>query len=152
MTDHPLQIRTARPTDLEPLLAQLGRAGLPTLGVAEHLSNFFIAEDPSGTLLGAIGLEYYGGDTALLRSAVVDPSRRSQGVGSALYESLLTKARTMGICRLVLLTNTAETYFARKGFQKIQRSAITGPVTQSIEFTDACPAHSAVMELVLLPK
>ncbi len=149
MTSSLVNIRQAQRTDLDLVLALLQQVELPTEGVAEHLSRFLVAEDMAGAVLGAIGLEYYGGDTALLRSAVVDPSSRSKGVGSALFRSLLESARSLGICRLVLLTNTAEDYFARKGFRQIPRSAITGPITRSIEFTGACPANAVAMELLL---
>lgn len=141
--------REAQQTDLDAVLALLKQEDLPTEGVAEHLTRFLVAEDAAGAFLGAIGLEYYGGDTALLRSAVVDPSCRSKGIGWALFEGLLENARGLRLKRLVLLTNTAESYFARKGFRKIPRSSITGPVTQSIEFTGACPASAVAMELLL---
>jgi amino-acid N-acetyltransferase len=49
----------------------------------------------------------------------------------------------------VLLTNTAEGFFARKGFRRIDQKSVTGAVTSSVEFTGACPAHAACMELCL---
>lgn len=142
-----MDINPAANSDLPGVKALLEGSGLPTLGVADHFASFLVARE--GTrLVGAIGLEVYG-DTGLLRSAVVDPSLRSTGVGTMLYDNLVVMARSKGIEKLVLLTNSAEAYFAKKGFRPIHRAALSGPVTTSIEFTDACPSHAVCMELTL---
>jgi len=142
-----VSIRRATKNDLPGIESLLRSGELPTLGVAEHVGTFLIAEE-KGTLVGAIGLEVYG-DTGLLRSAVVDIPHRNSGVGSLLYESLLSMARSFEVRKLVLLTNTAEEYFGKKGFRLVDRSSVTGPVTRSVEFGDACPEHSAIMEMSL---
>ena len=136
-------IRDARPDDLKSIADLLSAASLPTLGVAGHLHTFLVAEE-GRRVIGAIGLEVYD-DTALLRSAVVTPERRSTGIGSSLYNQLLQRARNLGVRRLVLLTNTAEEYFQRKGFRTVDQKTITGPVTGSVEFTGACPSHAVCM-------
>jgi amino-acid N-acetyltransferase len=138
-------IRDARVEDLPRILALLESALLPALGVAEHIQTFLVAER-NGEVIGSVGLEVYG-EEALLRSAVVDERNRNAGLGTKLYNSLLERARSLGIKRLVLLTNTAEEFFRRKGFHKVDQKAITGPVTTSVEFTGACPSHAACMVL-----
>ncbi len=140
-------IRQSTHDDLDGIKRLLESASLPTLGVAEHVHHFLVAEQ-DGIIIGAIGLEVYG-ETALLRSAVVAPELRNKGVGGSLYTSNFEQARRLGIQRLVLLTNTAEEYFARKGFKKIEQKNVTGPITTSVEFTGACPSHAACMELLL---
>jgi amino-acid N-acetyltransferase len=140
-------VRQASANDLKRIEHLLESASLPTLGVAEHVRHFLVAEN-EGTIVGTIGLEVYG-DTALLRSAVIAAEEQKKGIGSQLYNHNLSQARDLGVKRLILLTNTAEAYFARKGFKKIDQKSVTGPVTTSIEFTGACPAHAACMELIL---
>ena len=140
-------VRQASSNDLKQIEQLLESASLPTLGVADHVHHFLVAEK-EGTIVGAIGLEVYG-ETALLRSAVVTPDLQGQGIGSLLYDHNLTQAHKLGVKRLILLTNTAEEYFARKGFKKIDQKSITGPITSSVEFSGACPAHAACMELML---
>ncbi len=140
-------ISPAEKADLPGVEALLKRSGLPTPGVAEHFSSFLVAKDGSG-LVGAIGLELYG-DTGLLRSAVVDPAVRNAGIGTLLFDELLQLARSKGVRKLVLLTNSAEGYFARKGFQSIDRTTLAGPVTSSVEFSDVCPSHAVCMEMTL---
>jgi arsenate reductase len=140
-------VRKAARGDLNRITQLLESASLPTLGVAEHLQHFLVAE-VEGTIVGALGLEVYG-DTALLRSAVVLDEMRNRGIGAHLYAKNVDQARQLGVRRLLLLTNTAEGYFARKGFKKIDQKSVTGPVTASVEFTGACPSHAACMELLL---
>jgi N-acetylglutamate synthase-like GNAT family acetyltransferase len=140
-------IRQAQQADYNRVAELLESASLPTAGVAEHFGNFLIAEHGS-VIVGVIGLEVYE-DVGLLRSAVVDSSLQNQGIGSTLYTHLIEHAKNRGIRRLILLTNTAERYFERKGFRKIDQKSVTGAITQSVEFSGACPSHAACMELIL---
>ncbi|MDH4068847.1 MAG: arsenic resistance N-acetyltransferase ArsN2 [Ignavibacteria bacterium] len=140
-------VRPALDHDLDVVCHLLTRNELPVLGVKEHLRDFFVAEE-DGSVIGAIGLERYE-ETGLLRSAVVDRSKQGKRIGSKLVDTLLRSARATGVKKLVLLTNTAEQYFARKGFRTIDRSTLDGPVTRSVEFTDACPSHAVCMEKIL---
>ena len=142
-----VRIRNASEADYDAVAALLEAASLPTEGVAEHLRHFLVAENGDG-IVGAIGLEVYG-DTAFLRSAVVQPTQQSKGIGGLLYNQLIDNAKVLGISRLILLTDTAEKYFGRKGFRKIDAQSVTGPITTSVEFTGACPSHAVCMELVL---
>jgi amino-acid N-acetyltransferase len=141
------EIRPAKRKDLDDILKLLEEVSLPTLGVSKHLHNYLVARDGE-TLVGAIGMELYG-ETGLLRSAAVSPGWQGKGVGGRLYDALIGNARELGIDRLVLLTNTAEKYFARRGFKTIDRATLSGPVTLSVEFTDACPSHAVCMMLEL---
>jgi amino-acid N-acetyltransferase len=88
-------------------------------------------------------------DTGLLRSAVVAPASQKSGIGSLLFQKNVDQARNLGVKRILLLTNTAEKYFERKGFVRIDQKSVTGAVTTSVEFSGACPAHAACMELKL---
>lgn len=142
-----LRIRHAVADDYADAIQLLEQSRLPIVGVREHFENFFVAENAEG-IVGLVGAEVYA-DTALLRSAVVRPDHRSQGIGTLLYESLVAYLRRRGVQRVLLLTNTAEAYFARKGFVRMARDSVSGPVTQSVEFTSACPSHAACMELRL---
>jgi N-acetylglutamate synthase-like GNAT family acetyltransferase len=140
-------IRRATSNDLGGIMHLLESASLPTLGVTDHVQHFLVAEKDE-TIVGTVGLEVYG-DTALLRSAVVTADLQNKGIGSLLYDRNLDQARQLNVQRLVLLTNTAEKYFERKGFRKIDQKSVTGPITSSVEFTGACPSHAACMELML---
>lgn len=140
-------IRNATPADFDDIARLLAAESLPLAGVADHLKNYLVAER-DGEIIGVMGLEAYA-ETGLLRSAVVAQHAKNQGIGGALYEALIKKARELGISRLLLLTNTAEEYFRRRGFRKIDEKSVAGPVRSSVEFSGACPTHAACMELIL---
>jgi arsenate reductase len=142
-----VKIRNASEADYSAVAELLQSASLPTEGVVEHLQHFLVAENKVG-IVGTIGLELYG-DTALLRSAVIHPSWQNKGLGTLLYNRLTEYAKSYRVRRLILLTDTAEKYFARKGFRKIDAKSVSGPITTSVEFTGACPSSAVCMELIL---
>ncbi len=142
-----VRIRAARESDLRFIKGLLESSSLPTAGIEKHLATFFVAE-LDRSVIGAMGLEKYDG-TSLLRSAVVSPEHRGLGVGAALYDAVLNKARALGAPRLVLFTTTAESYFRVRGFRREDVSTIAGPVTSSLEFSGACPSTATCMLLDL---
>jgi len=142
-----LDLRTARSADLAAVLALLGRAHLPTAGVAESLSHFIVAER-EGELIGVAGLEVYGA-SALLRSVAVEDSWRGSGVGKALIDRALDQAWQAGIEDVFLLTTTAERYFPRFGFSCVSRDEVGEEVRASVEFQDACSSSAVVMRKTL---
>jgi N-acetylglutamate synthase-like GNAT family acetyltransferase len=147
MDETTIMYRNAGAGDLAGVLDLLRKESLPTGGVPEHFSTFLVAEQGQRTV-GAIGLEIYG-ETALLRSAVVAPEFRNAGIGSGLFSRALQLATERDVHRVVLLTETAEEYFRRKGFAKIDAAGVRGPVTSSVEFSGACPSTAVCMELTL---
>jgi amino-acid N-acetyltransferase len=140
---HCVELRTASAADLPAVLALLGRAKLPTAGVADLPSQFIVAES-EGRLVGVVGLELYG-ESALLRSAAVEEDWRCSGVGRVLVERALDVARAQGVDDVFLLTTTAEQYFPRFGFACVSRDSVAKGVQASIEFQEACPASATVM-------
>ena len=140
-------IRAARPEDLPAVLALLEAAALPTVEVAEWLLQFVVAESDGG-LIGAAGLETHG-DDGVLRSVVVDGSRRGSGLGSRLTSAVIENARERGLRALYLLTTTAPDFFPRHGFRPIDRAHASADARRSIEFREACPASATVMVLDL---
>lgn len=142
-----MKIRSARPGDLESIVGLLGTLRLPTEGVREHLGEFLVLE-ADGAMLGTVGLELYG-DRALLRSLAVAGAARGRGGGAALVEAALERARTRGVTEIVLLTETAAPFFARRGFEPVPRDDVVAAVRQSVEFRSACPASATCMRLCL---
>lgn len=136
-------IRRARPAELPAVLGLLAAAALPADGVAAGFDRFVVAER-AGAIVGAAGIELHGGD-ALLRSVVVADTARGGGIGAALVEAALRAARAAGARRVYLLTTTADGWFPRHGFERIERSAVPAAVRESVEFTSACPASAVVM-------
>jgi amino-acid N-acetyltransferase len=49
------------------------------------------------------------------------------------------------LAQVYLLTTTAQAFFARLGFEIIERSSVPETVQQSVEFKGACPASAIAM-------
>lgn len=129
---------------LYPAVEALLRAErLPVEGVMEHLDNF-VGLFRGERLIGAVGLEIYGA-AALLRSLVVTSTEQGKGYGQRLYRAVIDKAREAGVGEIYLLTETAENFFAARGFRKIPREQADPGVRQSVEFRSACPASAVCM-------
>jgi amino-acid N-acetyltransferase len=101
-----------------------------------------------GRVVGCAALEVYA-DSALLRSVAVDETARGQGIGQRLVRAALDLAHERGVRSAYLLTTTAEQFFPRFGFQRIDRREVPVDVQQSVEFRSACPASAAVMAVQL---
>lgn len=140
-------IRPATSSDAPAVLALLAASDLPADGVAAHLPDFLVAER-EGALVGVAGLERYG-DGWLLRSVAVAGSERGRGLGASLTTRALERAAKQGAPAVFLLTTTAEDYFPRWGFRRIERDSVPAGVRESVEFTSACPSTAAVMKLDL---
>lgn len=102
----------------------------------EHLEHFFfVGSDGSPT--GLVGLELYGTNT-LLRSPVVDENARDNGLGSMLVEHAEQYATTNRVRSIDLLTTTAETFFRRLGYERIDRSPVPPQIKETREFARLC--------------
>jgi len=129
----------------EPWIRQLlTLCGLPqedlTLG---HLSHFWVIKE-RGEILGTVGLEMHG-RSALLRSLAVDPRFRKQGFASELTKKAEDYAATLKIEVLYLLTLTAESFFRKRGYQRIERNSAPPLIQGTTEFQGLCPASSVCM-------
>lgn len=125
----------------------LESAKLPLDGVNQHLGNFLLLKKED-KIIGTVGLEVYG-DKALIRSLAVTKGFRGRGYGKRLYEAIIAKARGQQISEIYLLTETAEMFFAKQGFETISRDSVDTEVKESIEFRCACPESASCMWLRL---
>jgi amino-acid N-acetyltransferase len=140
-------IRAVAPSGLPEVLALLKECNLPREGVAEHLDSFLVARDDQ-TLFGVVGLERYE-DVGLLRSLAVTPKARGHGIASNLVQALIDGAREKGVSALYLLTETAEDFFPRFGFERIPRASVDARLEASTELQGVCPETAVAMRLEL---
>jgi len=140
-------IAHARDDDLPAVMALLRDSRLPEAGLHEHRGSIFVAR-AGERVVGCAALELYG-EQALLRSVAVAEEWRGRGVGVRLTEAAIEGARGRDVRTLYLLTETATQFFPRFGFALVEREAISGDLTQSVEFTSACPSTAAAMKLDL---
>jgi amino-acid N-acetyltransferase len=139
-------IRAATIADVPRIEALLRDAQLPTDGVADIVRNApgdFLVAEQDGDVVGGGALEVAGGD-ALLRSVVVRSDVRSEGVGALVVDELLEAAerRQLG---LYLLTTTADNWFPRFGFARVDRATVPEGIAATWEFKTGCAQTAVAM-------
>ncbi len=129
--------------EVEQLLAAaaLTREGLAACAQGGHL---LVARADDGCLMGCVALELFETD-ALLRSMAVTAGGRRHGLGSALLARALDHARAAGAREAWLLTETAGSFFAARGWQPADRAAAPAGIAGSVEFMSACPSSVPAM-------
>ena len=141
-------IAAAKREDLPEIFALLEECDLPKEGLATHISTTLVAR--KGTeIVGCSALELYQ-ESALLRSVGVKPSYRSRGLGRRLTIAALNLGMQHKISNVYLLTETANVFFSKLGFEPISRADVPENVQRSVEFTTLCPDTAMVMTKVLL--
>lgn len=139
-----MQVERARSADTQAIERLLTETALPLDGAAEAFGTGLVARD-GDAIVGAAAIEPYG-DAGLLRSVVVAPQRRGSGIGARLLAASETLASELGIDKLYLLTDTAETWFALHGYEPTERENVPARVRSSIEFTTACSETAVAMK------
>jgi len=140
-------IEPARSADLAALEELLRANGLPVEGFAENLGSARVARR-AGEPVGCAAIEAYGTD-ALLRSVVTGRGERGAGLGQALVQAALALAKVHGARRVWLLTTTAEGFFSRIGFVRVERASLPESLSPSAELRGACPETAIAMRLDL---
>jgi amino-acid N-acetyltransferase len=133
----------ARPDERAAMADLLARCALPVDGLDDCGHELFVARAGGGIVAGA-GLDVRGA-AALLRSVAVAPTHRGLGLGERVTAHALARADQLGLDAVYLLTTTAEQFFPRFGFVRIERSEVPPDIRGSVEFTSACPASAIVM-------
>ena len=140
-------IRSAEAQDYPAIELLVRTAKLPIEGVKDHLGDFLIMMKRD-QLIGTVGLEIYG-KTALLRSLAVEQGHQGRGYGQQLVAAIVAKAREAKLSQLFLLTETAEAFFAARGFETIPRDLADEQIKSSEEFRSLCPVSASCMRLII---
>lgn len=122
-------------------------AGLPVADLGTADVRFWVVRDAMG-VAGAVGVEQFG-KSGLLRSLVVAPRGRARGMGSTLVRELEASMRSGGLKSLVLLTQTAESFFGKCGYVPTPRTKVPERIRQSGEFQSLCPDSAVCMSKAL---
>jgi amino-acid N-acetyltransferase len=116
-----IAVRSARTSDVALIRALIDRyspGGIlldkPIVTLYEDVQEFVIAE-VDGEPVGCGALHVLWADLAEVRTLAVLPKARGTGVGHALIEALIDRARVVGVDRVFCLTFEVE-FFAAHGF------------------------------------
>lgn len=137
-----VRIRDAAPQDLPAVHKLIGEASLPLDGWAD--ASVVLVAVLGHTVVGTVALERHGAgrDAAfLLRSAAVDPANRGHGIGAQLTAAALERVDATDT-PVALLTETAEDYFPRFGFTRVDRAELPAALQASAELRGACPTSA----------
>lgn len=121
-----MQIRKARlqdATNIYELVNSLSTDGT-LLGrtyaeICENVRDFTVAESDAGVFLGCGALHLYGPHLAEVRSIVVKPEAKGQGVGGKILFALITEADQHGVGCVCLFTRIPD-FFYRYGFRSVE--------------------------------
>ncbi len=133
--------------DLKPaVLALLLENDLPVSDLDETKTLFACLSN--GDVIGTGGLESFG-DCALLRSISIKKGLQKKGFGKFIVSQLEKMARQNGVKCLYLLTTTAGGFFAKQGYETIDRETVPVEIKNTTEFSSICPSTAEVMRKFL---
>ncbi|WP_120004193.1 amino-acid N-acetyltransferase [Nesterenkonia muleiensis] len=126
-------VRPARTTDVarivemaQPLVENRVLVPKERVVYYEAIQEFLVAEDHQSSLAGFGALHVMWEDLAEVRTLATLDSWRGHGVGSALLNQLLERARSLGVARVFCLTFEVE-FFTRHGFRIMADQAPVDP-------------------------
>lgn len=141
-------IRPGVAADLAIVQVWLTTAGLPVEDLTpDHMNDFLVAVVDARSA-GMIGLEQFD-KLGLLRSLVVDPAARGDGMGRQLVVALEAHAAARGVTELWLLTIDAEAYFLKLGYEIMERDRAPNVIRETDEFSSLCPGDAVLMRKCL---
>jgi putative acetyltransferase len=98
---------------------------------------FFVVRE-AGRVVGSVGVDRKGSDTAELHRLYLEPHLRGRGLGDALVTTILDWCRDRRVARLVLWSDTrfvhAHRLYLRHGFRRTGERELAGDLNQSREY------------------
>jgi HAD superfamily hydrolase (TIGR01457 family) len=140
-------LRSAHRDDVRPIEALLTSSGLRADGVDGRVSTTILAEtgQDDGSVIGTASLVRTADPTAgLLRSVAVADAVRGTGIGRLVTAAAMASGRVEGLERVYLLTETAEGFFERLGFHRIERAELPAAVSETAHAGQECPDAAAM--------
>lgn len=89
----------------------------------EDVQEFWVAEEPTGAIIGCGALHVMWEDLAEVRTLATHPDWVGRGIGRTVLSTLLDVARELGISRVFCLTFEVD-FFKRHGFEVVEGSVV----------------------------
>lgn len=127
-------VRSALPADMrsvrrlvEPYAERRILLAKEMVGYYEAVQEFLVAADVDGGVVGCGALHVMWDDLAEVRTLAADPAWRGRGVGHAIVEGLVERARRLGLRRVFCLTFEVG-FFRTHGFREIDGTPVDAEV------------------------
>jgi len=132
-----LLIRSAKTSDVKAIRELVDSYAAPgqmlskeTVTLYESVQEFTVAEK-DGVIVGCGALHILWEDLAEVRTVAVKESLHMQGIGNKILETIIQRARELGVTRIFCLTFQTE-FFGRHGFEEIHGTAVDPDVYQQL--------------------
>ncbi len=128
-----LVIRPARTKDVQAIRKLVDSYAAPgqmlskeTVTLYESVQEFIVAEH-DGVIVGCGALHILWEDLAEVRTVAVQEGLHKQGIGHQILESIIERAREVGVEKIFCLTFQTE-FFGRHGFQAFEGTPVAPDV------------------------
>ena len=129
-----IKVRPAKTSDIGaiadlcgPLIQSRVLLGKERVELYESVQEFLVAEDSSGKVIGCGALHVMWEDLGEVRTLAIEGSHQGKGIGKKILESLLERAKGLGLKRIFCLTFEVE-FFSKLGFEPISESPVAPEV------------------------
>ena len=85
------------------------------------------------------------GSAALIRSLAVAASHQGSGGATAICDHLESEGASRGVEEVYLLTETAASFFKKRGYSEVSRESAPREIASSEEFSEICPQSAVFM-------
>ena len=134
-----MEIRRARTRDVKAIRALVDAytadrrlLSKATVTLYESVQEFWVAVDTADDrVVGCGALHVMWEDLAEIRTVAVREDCQSLGIGHAIVDTLLRRARAVGVSRVFCLTFAVE-FFGRHGFQRISGTPVAAEVYREL--------------------
>lgn len=106
-----------------PLIERRVLLGKEMVALYEAVQEFLVAVDDADRLIGCGALHVMWQDLAEVRTLAVSDAWRGKGVGAALLDALIERAKSIGVSRIFCLTFEVS-FFSSQGFREISETPV----------------------------
>jgi amino-acid N-acetyltransferase len=125
-----IKVRPAKTSDIGtiadlcgPLIQSRVLLGKERVELYESVQEFLVAEDESGKVIGCGALHVMWEDLGEVRTLAIAQNHQGKGIGKLILETLLERAKALGLKRIFCLTFEVE-FFSKLGFEAISETPV----------------------------
>ncbi|MES9990860.1 MAG: arsenic resistance N-acetyltransferase ArsN2 [Candidatus Thiodiazotropha sp.] len=122
----------------------LDSCGLPVEDIGEVYHCELYGLDYESDMVAVVGLQPLG-SVALLRSLAVSRDHRLNGIGARMVGFAESRASTICVDQIYLLTIDAQNYFYKLGYRSVSRNVAPTAIVNTDQFSAVCPSSAILM-------